>query len=121
MTRVEKAIENHKNFSPCSVAVLRAFCDEAGMTSEQATAAARPMAGGRMTKCGAVLAARQVLISKFGEQEGGRKAEQLEQEFFSKNGAVNCRELKGIGTGKMLRSCRGCVTDAAEILDKMLG
>ena len=31
-----------------------------------------------------------------------------------------CRELKGIGTGIVLRPCRGCVEDAAEILEEIL-
>jgi len=37
------------------------------------------------------------------------------------NGSLICKELKGVGTGKVLRSCRGCVMDSAELLEKLIG
>ena len=37
-----------------------------------------------------------------------------------KNTSVLCKELKGITTGTVLRSCRGCVEDAAEILEEIV-
>lgn len=36
--------------------------------------------------------------------------------FQEKNGSVICKELKGVETGTVLRSCPGCVEDAVEIL-----
>ncbi len=118
MTKTEQAIENHKQFMSCSAAVLNAFCADAGMTPQAASAAAAPMAGGRMGKCGAVLAAEAVLANRFG-QDDPRIAE-FEAQFREKNRSVMCRELKGALTGKVLRACRGCVTDAAELLEAML-
>ena len=50
----------------------------------------------------------------------GQKIKEFEQEFISMNKSVICRALKGIGTGKILRSCRGCVTDSAEILSEII-
>lgn len=44
----------------------------------------------------------------------------LSDRFREKNGSVICKELKGIETGEMLRSCPGCVEDAAEILEDIL-
>ena len=35
-------------------------------------------------------------------------------------GTIIGRWLKGVGTGKPLRSCGGCITDAVELLDKHL-
>ena len=69
MTKSQKAVENHKHFQSCSASVLNAFCDDAGMTAAEAAAAAAPMAGGRMGKCGAVLAAETVLAKKFGASD----------------------------------------------------
>ena len=43
----------------------------------------------------------------------------FEKEFTDMNRSLMCRELKGALTGAPLRSCRGCVTDAAEILERM--
>ena len=118
MTRVEQAIQNHKNHYPCSVAVLSAFAEIAGISSQDALIVARPMAGGRMGKCGAVLAGEYVLEKIYGER-AKEKIQELEHEFIERNQSVVCRELKGIGTGKVLRTCRGCVTDASEILEKI--
>lgn len=119
MTKTEKAIENHKSFRSCSESVLCAFREEIGMSEADAAAAARPMAGGRMGKCGAVLAAEYVLKEKYGEASKSR-IEEFEREFISMNRSVMCRELKGGLTGKPLRSCRGCVADAAELLERTL-
>lgn len=115
MNKVEKAIENHKNHYPCSTAVLSAFAEEAGISEEEALTISRPMAGGRMGICGAVLSAEYVIEKIYGDKAEEKKAE-FERRFIAMNQSVVCRELKGIGTGKVLRSCRGCVTDAAQLL-----
>lgn len=116
--KANNAIQNHKNFYSCSAAVLCAFADEIGLGEQEAKAVAAPFAGGKMGKCGAVLAAEYILSQKYPV-----KAQQLisdfESEFTGMNQTVMCRELKGALTGKPLRSCRGCVTDAAKILEKM--
>ena len=72
-----------------------------------------------MGKCGAVLAAEYVLAKMFPEN-AQEKIEQFEKEFTGMNKTLLCRELKGGLAGKPIRSCRGCVTDAAELLEKML-
>lgn len=117
--KVEKAINNHKSFYPCSAAVMCAFCDDAGISEQEARTAAMPFAGGKMGKCGAVLAAEYIIDRKFGDKAPEKKAE-FEENFRRMNQSLMCAELKGRFTGKPLRSCRGCVTDAAELLDKML-
>ncbi|WP_028518276.1 C-GCAxxG-C-C family protein [Ruminococcus flavefaciens] len=112
--KTENAVKYHKSFYSCSASVLCAFADEAGMDKEQAKTAAAPFAGGKMGKCGAVMAAEYVLASKYGKDTD--KINEFETEFISRNKSVMCRELKS-----GLRSCRGCVTDSAEILEEMLG
>lgn len=37
-----------------------------------------------------------------------------------KEGATQCKQLKEIGTGIVLRECTGCVADAAELLEQQL-
>ena len=46
---------------------------------------------------------------------------ELNEIFRKKNGSTICRELKGMDTGKVLRSCPGCIEDAANILSEKLG
>jgi len=117
MRKAEQAVANHKNHYPCSTAVLSAFAETAGLSEKEALLIAKPMAGGRMGKCGAVLAAEYVLEKIYGEKAEAKKQE-LERRFMEMNRSVVCRELKGIGTGKVLCSCRQCVTDAAELLEE---
>ena len=40
--------------------------------------------------------------------------------FEQMNGSTICRELKGIDTGIPLRSCDGCIQDAAALAEKIL-
>lgn len=116
--RVEKAINNHKSFYPCSAAVACAFADAAGVTEQEARKAVMPFAGGKMGKCGAVLAAEYVLRKKFGDSADDKIAA-FEKQFTEKNRTLMCKELKGALTGTVIRTCRGCVTDAAELLEDM--
>lgn len=119
MTKAEQAVENHKSFMNCAASVLCAFAEDAGLDQQTALAQARPMAGGRMGKCGAVLAAEQVLAAKYGASDA--RIAELERRFQAQNQSVMCRELKGGLTGEVLRSCRGCVTDAAALLEEIMG
>ena len=102
----------------CSAAVLHAFREDAGLSENDASAAAAPMAGGKMGKCGAVLAAESVLARKFGRNDP--RIAELDARFKQMNQSLLCKELRGDLTKKRLRSCRGCVTDAAEILEELL-
>jgi len=115
-----KAIEYHKSGLSCSASVLNAFRNEISLDEKQALLTAMPMAGGKMTKCGAVLAAEYVIKNKYPDDIAEKKIKEFEQEFISMNKSVICRELKGTGTGKVLRSCRGCVMDSAEILSEII-
>ena len=40
----------------------------------------------------------------------------MKDKFEQRNGATQCKLLKGVGTGKVLRECSACVADAAEFL-----
>ena len=116
--RSEKAVKNHKSFYSCSASVMCAFADEIGISEQEAKTVAAPFAGGRMGKCGAVLAAEYILSQKYGDRN--ERITRFEKMFTDANRSVICRELKGALTGSPLRSCRGCVTDAAEMLDIIL-
>lgn len=118
--RTEKAVNNHKNFYSCSAAVACAFADTAGVPEQTAKKDAMPFAGGKMGKCGAVLAAEYILTKKYGENGAKEKIAEFERRFTEMNSTMMCKELKGSLTGTVIRSCRGCVTDAAELLDGIL-
>ena len=42
------------------------------------------------------------------------------EHFKERNSTVTCKELKGIDTGKVLRSCPDCVRDAAEFVEQLI-
>lgn len=114
---VKKAIEYMNGSYSCSQSVLCAFCDEAGLSHDEAKKLATPYAGGAKKKCGAVCAAGLVLEEKFkGEGCSTGLIAELEAAFKQKNGSVLCREIRG----QNLRPCVGCVEDAATILDDLL-
>lgn len=50
-----------------------------------------------------------------------RITKEIAQAFKEKNGSVICKDLKGIETKKVLRSCDGCIEDAAKILEQVMG
>ena len=49
-----------------------------------------------------------------------RGMKQIMNKFKLRNGATQCRMLKGIDTGVVLRECSDCVADAAEFLEEEL-
>ncbi|WP_405740203.1 C-GCAxxG-C-C family (seleno)protein [Anaerovibrio slackiae] len=41
------------------------------------------------------------------------------ERFKAQNGSVLCHELKGAGTGKVLRSCPDCIMDACQLFEEL--
>ena len=114
MDKVAKAVEDMNGAYSCSQAVLCAFCDDAGISHDEAAKIAAPFSGGRAVKCGALYAGEMVLKAKFGE--GTALVDELDEKFLNKVGAVNCREIRS----KRLIPCVGCVETSAKILDEMI-
>ena len=71
--------------------------------------------------CGALVGAGIVLGLATKDKAKARKAmRQIMTQFQQRNGATQCKMLKGVGTGVGLRQCSGCVADAAEFLEEQL-
>ena len=82
---------------------------------------------GTMGTCGAVSAMAAVvgMVESDGaldapktKKESYKAMKALTEKFKEKNGTVVCKELKGVETKKVIRSCDGCVQDAAELLEE---
>lgn len=114
--KVDKAVEYMRGSYSCSQSVMCAFCDDAGISHDEARKIAAPYSGGRKIKCGAICAAELVLTAKYGEEDAPKLHAEFEQKFFDKVGAINCRDIRS----KNLRPCIGCVEESATILDEML-
>ena len=125
-SRVQKAIDLHHKGYNCAQAVVCAYCDLFGLDEETAYRASEAFGFGmgQMEVCGALAGACILagLKNSSGLQAVGKtKAEtykldrQLAAAFREKNQSVLCRELKGVESGKVLRSCDGCVEDLSLI------
>lgn len=130
-SRVEKAVALHHKGYNCAQAVVCAYCDLFGMDEETAyrVSEAFGFGMGQMEVCGALAGACMLagLKNSGGLSAVGKtKAETykidraLAAAFREKNQSVLCRELKGVETGKVLRSCDGCVEDAARLVEEYL-
>ena len=115
----EKKLRGSHN---CAQAVLHTYADMAGIDEEQAMKIAGPFGAGMGNMegtCGALVGAGMALGMITADKLRARKAMiNIMNEFQQRNGATQCRMLKGIGTGHVLRSCEGCVADACELLEQ---
>ena len=129
---VERALENHHKGYNCAQAVACAYAELAGVDEETLFKMTEGFGfgmGDGKDVCGAITGAVTLagFINSDGpvEKPGSKKktyelARCIKQAFSEKNQTVYCHELKGIETGKVLRSCDGCIADAAEIANRML-
>ncbi len=125
MTRAELALENKKKGMNCAQSVACAYADVVDMDEETILAMTQAFGAGIGTMdgtCGALTGAAVIigLAEKEGRPASMKKAKELMNQFKAQNGTVTCKELKGIETGKVIRSCNDCVMDAAGILEKLL-
>lgn len=128
---VKRALENHKKGYNCAQAVACAFCERLGKDEKELfeVMEAFGLGMGTMGTCGAVSAMAAVVGMV--ESDGALNAPKtkkvsyktmkgLTEKFLAKNQSVICREIKGVDTGTVLRSCDGCIEDAAELLETYL-
>lgn len=132
MNRAEKAKQNHEKGYNCAQAVACAFSDTVGVDEKLIFKMTEGMGlgmGCMQGTCGAINGAVTILgayNSTVNLEQPNSKADtyklskELVETFQEKNQSIVCKDLKGIETNQVLRSCPGCITDAAEILDAML-
>ncbi len=125
-----KAVELHKKGYNCAQAVACAFCEKMGRDEKAVFEIMEGFGlgmGGMDGTCGAVSAIAAVIGMDNSDgnldepKTKGKTYKALKgyvKKFEEKNGSLVCKELKGIETGNMLRSCSGCVQDAAELVEE---
>jgi C_GCAxxG_C_C family probable redox protein len=112
--RMEYAARRKKEMNCCQ-AVLVAFADRLGKGEDELLRLGSGFGSGMATMegtCGALVGAIMVssLLSPDGEARNNSRT--IMSRFKELCGATVCRDLKGIGTGKMLCSCEDCVRNA---------
>lgn len=128
----QKALELHKNGYNCAQSVVCAFAQKAGEDESALFKAVGGLGfgcGSGEQVCGAVSGAIMACglctsSGRPGDVDSLMKslgmAKQLTQEFGKKNGSVICKELKGIETGKVIRTCNECIVDAANLAEEII-
>lgn len=131
MTKKELAISLHNRKYNCAQSVACAFAEDLGVDSQILFRMCEGFGlgmGCMNGTCGAISGA--IAVISFKNSDGNltspatkastyQLSKMFHQKFAEKNGATICRDLKGIDTGKVLRSCNGCIEDAVEILEEI--
>ena len=108
----------------CAQAIVCTYADRIGLDDETARNIGNAFAAGMGNMegtCGALVGAGIVLGMATKDRAKSMKAmRQVMTQFQQRNGATQCRLLKGVGTKETLRECPDCVADAAEFLEAQL-
>ena len=109
----------------CAQAIIQTYADIAGIDEETAMSIAGAFGSGVSNMegtCGSLVGAGMVLgLVNKDKAKSMRQMRQIMAKFQSRNGATQCKLLKGIDTKVVLRACPDCVADAAEFLEEELG
>lgn len=124
-TRKQLAAEKKRcNTHNCAQAVVCTYCDLVGLPEQTALdiAGAYGTGMGNMeATCGALIGAGMIVGLATKDRNLSRaRMKDIISRFQERNGATQCRLLKGVGTGKPLRDCPDCVADASEFLEEYL-
>ena len=131
-SRIEETIKKHDQGYNCAQAVACTYCDLVGGDEEtmfKMTEALGLGMGGMNGTCGALTGACVLagmkrstgnLEKPNSKAESYKLSREMVGQFKEQNQAVICRELKGVDTGKVLRSCQDCIMDAAAIAERVL-
>lgn len=131
-TRIEETIKKHDKGYNCAQAVACTYCDKVGVDEEtmfKMTEALGLGMGSMEGTCGAVsgaciLAGMKNSTGNLESPNSKAKSYNLSRQIMGKfeemNQSVICKELKGVETGKVLRSCPDCIKDAAKIIEQVL-
>ncbi len=109
----------------CCQAVVRAFADTLDIPEDKLMQLAAGFGSGMGTMegtCGALVGA--IMVS--GLRTSGEGTISLSRKMLPRfkelcGGATICRDLKGIGTGKVLCSCENCVRNAVLAAEEAIG
>ena len=122
--RCEKAVEKKHNGYNCAQAVACSFCKEASMDEDTLKKITQGFGAGLGTMagtCGAISGAA-VVAGLINQDKAGtsQTVRSVMNQFKQQNGTVICKDLKGVETGKVIRSCDDCVRDAVKFLENAL-
>ena len=129
MTTEEKAEKaaalRQEHTHNCCQAVAAVLTEELPIAPETVFELASGFAGGMGNmegSCGAMVgAAMAVGLQMQGSRSAVARTRAVQEEFTRRCGALICKDLKGVGTGKVLCPCEDCVRNAVRAFDSVMG
>lgn len=132
MDRIKKADELHSKGYNCAQAVACAYCDLFNADEKEVFRMMEAYGlgmGDMKCTCGAV--SGMVTLAGLKNSDANldapktkgstyKIAKELTAAFRDKVGSVICADIKGVETGEMLYSCKGCIEEAARIVEEKL-
>lgn len=132
MDKKEMAVSLHQQKYNCCQAVVCSFADEIGVDAQTLFKACEGFGlgmGSMQCTCGALTGA--IVLAGLQNSDGSLEnpktkaatyqlAKKITAAFEEKASATICKELKGIETGKILRSCPDCIRDGVETVQEIL-
>lgn len=124
-SRKDKAAEMKRCGSHnCAQAVLCTYCDYTGLDEDTIKQLGNGFAAGMGNMegtCGALVGAGMVFgLATRDKAKSVKGMRYMMEAFQQRNGATQCKRLKGVETGEVLRECPLCVADASEFLENVL-
>lgn len=125
--RIEKATELHQRGYNCAQSVACAFADKTDVTPQVLFALNEGYGAGAGTMdgvCGALMGAIMLgglknssrnLKKPDSKPSTMKLSRALMQGFAESAGALYCKDLKGITTGKVICTCPDCISKACEL------
>lgn len=128
----EKALQLHSQGNNCCQSVCLAFADKLCIDEDVLFKISEGFGAGMgnmQGSCGALSAA--VMIAGL-YNSGGKNAairtksetyklvSQINNEFINLAGSIYCKEIKGLETGYVLKSCDGCIETAVYIVQNFI-
>ena len=108
----------------CTQAVCCTYHDFTGPDEDTLKQACNCFAAGMGNMegtCGAIVGAGIVYgLAIHDKAKAIKGMRQIMEKFKQRNGSTQCKVLKGVDTGQVLRACPLCVSDASEFLEELL-
>ena len=131
-TRIDQTLARHNKGYNCAQAIACTYCDLVGIDEKTMFRLSEGFGlglGCTQGTCGALTGA--CVLAGMKNSSGNidapnskvstyKLSREILESFRIKNGSSACKRLKGIESGQMLRSCPGCIMDAAELVEKVL-
>lgn len=128
----EKALDYHSQGYNCCQSVCMAFEDKLNIDKDILFKISEGFGAGMgnlQGSCGALSAAAIIagLLGSGGiDAQKRTKAKtyklvsEISKEFANRVGSIYCKDIKGLGTGRILKSCDGCIEEAVDIISEII-